>query len=234
MFKRSAVLLFCVLLSGMSAYALPRLEAVRLGQQGLGYFRYKGTTTEFIPRGNNYIRLASYKCGGNTGGYHSTFQPPNYDSAGAESSLSYMQSYGYNVVRVFIDQGSWQRATCGNNGIAGNYNGTGMDTAYLDNVADFIRRADSHAIYVIPVLDDYPVDQHYDNIRNQNGCSNMTWPNAYYMCSGYINAKVQYLTDFINAMKIRVNSSQMSAIMAYSLANELEYSSAYPPFDVAN
>lgn len=225
------VVLGFTLVGGSTASALPRVEPVRLGTPGQGYFRIKNTGTTFVPRGNNYIRLASYSHGGTTYTYHSLFQPGSYDAGAVDLALAYMQSYGYNVVRVFIDEGHWTRAFDSHNGVAGYYDIPGMDAAYLDNVADFIRRAEARGLYVIPSLDLFPVDSKYDTIRIANDCGNMTWPNAYYMCTGYVNAKSQYVIDFATAMQSRLTSSQISAIMAYQLTNELYFSTDYKPFD---
>jgi hypothetical protein len=232
MSKMIATLVAGLILTNASAlYALPRLEAVRVGAQAQGFFRVKGTGTTFLPRGNNYIRLTSYSHAGVTYTYHSLFQPGSYDASAVDLAFAYMQSYGYNVVRVFVDEGHWTRAYGATNGIAGHYDVLGMDAAYLDNVADLIAKAEARGLYVVLSLDLHPVDAKYDGIRNANDCSTMTWPNAYYMCTGYLNAKGQYLIDFATAMQSRLTSSQVNAIMAYQLTNELYFSTAHKPFD---
>jgi len=227
MITRSGLSVVLVILACSSALALPRLERVRTGQAMQGYFRYQGTDTEFVPRGNDFIRVSSYTYYVDgmpqEAGYVSTFQPGHYDSSAIETTLSSMESYGYNVVRTGIDWGV--------NGIAGDYNVPGLDPGYLDNVADFIRRADAHGIYVLLVMDLFPQDSYYESIANQNSCSDIADLNAAVMCLGPVNAKAQYFVDFITAMKARLTSSQMSAIMAYELANEQTFQANFAPFN---
>ncbi|MEM7051595.1 MAG: hypothetical protein AAF604_18145, partial [Acidobacteriota bacterium] len=101
---------------------LPRIEAVA------GEFRLAATGERLTPRGNNYVRLSS-----TSPRYHSTFGA-DYDPQAIEMALSTMAVFGYNIVRVFIDPGNWNRET----GINGPWETGHLDEAYLDHFADFL------------------------------------------------------------------------------------------------
>ncbi|HEU5121325.1 MAG TPA: hypothetical protein VFT59_00625, partial [Candidatus Saccharimonadales bacterium] len=60
--------------------------------------------TLFIPRGTNFVRLATSPTGVV---YHSTFEPGQYNSAAIQAVLNGMKNSGYNTVRVFIDPGEF-------------------------------------------------------------------------------------------------------------------------------
>src|SRR5687768_10769577 len=83
---------------------LPRVSVAE------GRFQVGGAP--FVPRGVSYMRL---DCALLPHCWHITFDPAIYDRSGAELALAAMQARGYNVVRVWIDPGQWDR----NNGING-------------------------------------------------------------------------------------------------------------------
>lgn len=63
-----------------------------------------GNGTSFVPRGNNYVRLAQQTGkDGTSFMYHSTFNVGVYDPARIETALTQMQQNGYNVVRVWLN-----------------------------------------------------------------------------------------------------------------------------------
>jgi len=206
---------------------LPRIEAVRTGTGGAGYFRIKDTENVFVPRGNNYIKLLKDK---NDNFYHSTFQPGEYDSSAAENALNHMRQSGYNMVRVFIDPGHWERVT----GINGEWEIGTLDISYLDNVADFLIRSEKHGIYVMMTMLEIPFNKKYFDIVTSDTNSDIIGWNALYMNTGHINAKKQYLTDFIAEIKGRIEEEKMSIIFAWSLENEAFYDAAHLPFSKKN
>jgi len=142
-----------------------------------------------------------------------------------------MQAYGYNTVRVFIDPGSWTRDSAAHNGIAGDYNVSGLDVNYLNDVVDFVQKAEAHGIYVIPSLDGYPHDVYYDGLVTPQNCMDqIDWPNAQVMCAGHVNAERQYVTDFVTYLQSHLTASQLNAILAYQLSNEQTFTSSNLPF----
>jgi hypothetical protein len=70
---------------------------------GVGEFYNRITGEKFIPRGMNYVRLASQtKMDGSSTFGHSLFDPGKYNSIRVSGDLSKMHADGYNVVRVFL------------------------------------------------------------------------------------------------------------------------------------
>jgi len=205
--------------SALSVLPLARIEAVEVAG-GKGYFRLAGSSAEFVPRGNNYIRLNK-----SDGGHHATFMPSSYDHTAVEHALGQMASHGYNVVRVFIDPGGWERPS----GINGPWQTKSLDPAYMDAVADFVKTATRKGIYVMPVLDLFPFNEHYIGIA-QPFDPDLVSINAYTLHMGHIQAKAAYLKDFINALSSRVGKPLLSTIFAYSLDNELYYTGRHKPF----
>ncbi len=206
--------------------ALPRVEVVKQSLSEQGYFRYKGTSTKIIPRGNNYIKLRYH----NSIPYHATFEVGFYNSSDVESALNSMNYYGYNVVRIFIDPGHWSRIGIANkNGVAGLWDSTPqLDVNYMNNVADFIKRATVHKIYVIPVLNELPYNSPYMGTVVPD--PKIGGINAFYLNQTYINAKKRYAEDFVVALKARIDAWRMTTIFAYALENELFFDASYPPF----
>src|SRR5512144_2298556 len=126
-----------------SATPLPRIALSTSG------FMNSSTGAAFTPRGVNYLRLHD------SGGvwYLSHFEPGQYDGVAMETMLKAQVADGNNVVRIFIDEGRPLDSLVGDlHGI-----GRGMlderpyDLVYMDNVADFVKRAIANKIYVIPV-----------------------------------------------------------------------------------
>jgi hypothetical protein len=213
---------------------LPRIAApVTAVPHPPGFRRLIDTSTDaaFVPRGMNYVRLAS--AGGKT--YHSTFESGQYDAARAEAFLAQMQRSGYNVVRVFIDPGSTADAAAGYpHGV-----GRGMsDSAlvhepYLDNVADFVRRATTHRIYVLPVLDLFPQNAHYYRTiigTIDTTAANVSGSNLAFLHLKHYEAKKVYLRTFLTELRERVGAPMMSTLLAVSLTNEATLFTTLAPF----
>jgi hypothetical protein len=116
---------------------------------GVGEFYDRVSGEKFIPRGNNYIRLASQRgFSSETFFYHSTFNTNLYNPTQVEATLTKMQEQGYNVVRVFMQGSCKDYCLCDPAG--------GLLDGYIANVADFLQRAKSHGIYVILTIDAEP------------------------------------------------------------------------------
>lgn len=212
---------------------LPRIAAPAPGGSGHGSLVDTSTERPFVPRGNSYVRLApaSYLPGAY---YHSTFEPGQYDAARADAALADMHGNGYDVVRVFIDAGDPRSVA------AGEPHGLGRGTAdltdgygpYYDNVADFVRRAAAHQIYVLPAMDAYPQSQYYWNIRgNYNPDQlNVGGSNSQYLVRGEIEAKKAYLTNFVKELRSRLDASLMTTFLALEPDNEATWQADQKPF----
>jgi Cellulase (glycosyl hydrolase family 5) len=175
------------------------------------------TGNAFVPRGNNYIRLAALTFpDGSVQVSHSTFNIGLYDGVGLDSALNQMQTSGYNLVRVFLNG-------CCNNTI-GNPAG-GLSSAYLANLADFLKRAKQHGIWVIVEADWVPAFGGYSN--NYAGCTNFSNFNTLNLCAGGVQAVTIFFHDIVQGLTNA--SAPLDAIFAYELRNEYYYDSNSPP-----
>jgi hypothetical protein len=175
------------------------------------------TGNAFVPRGNNYIRLAALTFpDGSVQVSHSTFNIGLYDGVGLDSALNQMQTSGYNLVRVFLNG-------CCNNTI-GNPAG-GLSSAYLANLADFLKRAKQHGIWVIVEADWVPAFGGYSN--NYAGCTNFSNFNTLNLCPGGVQAVTIFFHDIVQGLTNA--SAPLDAIFAYELRNEYYYDSNSPP-----
>jgi hypothetical protein len=218
-----AAVLAGLLPTGVAAAAgpLPRIESFApAGQRG--YLGVAGTDQRFVPRGTNYIRLTEFSLNGTPVEYHSTFEPDRYDAGRAESTLAALRHDGYNTVRVFIDPGNVDAANAGHpHGLGrgvGDWNA--LHEPYMDNVADFVRRAGGHGVYVTLSLDLFPQNEYYYALVGSVDPAHVNGWNLFYLHAGFHRAKAAYLANFIDALRVRVGDSAMSTILAYGLDNE--------------
>lgn len=230
----SALLLLVSLLVGseLSAAPLPRIKA--RSASPAGEFYNANTNMRFVPHGYNYIRLANI---GTCGQQHTTFNVNLYNAASAEAFLSQMQYDGYNVVRVFINPGdSYYGASCQESfkqyGIAGPKASTSLYTPYVANFADFVTRAKTHGIYVIPVLNYVPQNAKYIGIANSSALPHIEDQNAYFLSPGLIQAKALYARDFAQALSSYAGGELLSAIFAWELENEVFLLGDKKPFSL--
>jgi hypothetical protein len=128
---------------GVPLPAVPAISRIGIRQvDGRAEFVQLATGVTFNPAGMNYIPLRN--------GDHATFDAATrlteafYDPLEAEATLRLLRRTGYNTVRVFLAGRSKE-----NPGLAGEATTLGVYTPYLDNVADFLRRAAFHGIHVI-------------------------------------------------------------------------------------
>ncbi len=187
---------------------------------GIGEFYDLQSGTKFIPRGNNYVRLEVMDmAGGNSLQYHSTFNDNLYDPSHLEEALVRMQAEGYNMVRVFI-QGSSAK------GSVGNPDG-GISASYAANLVDFLKKAQTHNMYVILTTDSEPATDYYNAILNSSWSEDFSGCNFNYMTQGGVQVAQQFWTDLIDEL-IRQNAP-LDAIFAYELRNELDFDTSAKP-----
>ena len=181
------------------------------------------TGNSFVPRGNNYVRLASQTFPWGVQVFHSTFNVGLYDGVGLDTALNQMQTSGYNFVRVFLN------GCCHDNTI-GDPAG-GLSVAYLANVADFLQRAKQHKIWVIITADWPPQFGGYTSYY-ATSCAQFGGLNNINLCAGGIKAVTLYFHDIVQGL-INLNAP-LDAIFAYELRNEYFYESQYLPFTLTS
>jgi len=183
----------------------------------LAEFFDKTTGNAFVPRGNNYIRLATLTLpNGNPFPGHSTFVVGLYDANRAESALAAMQTNGYNVARVFLEG-------CCQNTI-GDPAG-GLSSAYIANVVDFLQRARTHGIFVITTTSWLPAFGGYG--PNCPEYPQFNDINLFKLCPEAVPDSVKFFHDFVQALIQK--GAPLDAVFAYELDNEYTYKSSYAP-----
>ena len=196
--------------------------AARIGVRqtsGLGEFYNTSTGATFVPRGNNYVRLASETTFyGNVIVYHSTFVTGSYNAALAEAALTKMNADGYNVVRAFLSgccPGSMYQGASGP-----------VNQPYLANVADFLRRAKNHGIRVV-----LTTDSSFGRDSSFGSCTaNFGGENLRYLTGCGVAADKGFFADLINGLNAA--GAPLDAIFSYELRNELFFEANQLPLSL--
>jgi len=140
------------------------------------------------------------------------------DSALAE--LPKMHADGFNVVRLWFNA-CWGGAP----GCLDRPEG-GLDRAFLENMAQFMRVAKENDIYVILTMDSLPDLGGYQNLVNPYR-GRFEGFNLEFMTQGGIDAQTRYQTDLIRGL-MEVGAP-MDTILAYQLKEEAYFEEQLPP-----
>jgi hypothetical protein len=197
--------------------SMPRVVVDRSSEHA--EFRCGKSGDRFIVRGVNYIRLRY--------GDHATFEAASsagtayYDPLDSESMFRYLRRSGFNTVRVFIIGRSRR-----NPGIAGEYETTqGLYGPYMDNVIDFLRRAQFHGVYILPTFGDGELP---NNAWYRGRFSGSV--NRIILTREGIEAKQQYVGDFLRTIQNRA-PELLDGLLGVQLQNELSLDGKAWPFD---
>jgi hypothetical protein len=191
---------------------------------GEGEFYDRLTGQRFVPRGNNYIRLADQRSpSGQSFIYHSTFNVGQYDPDRYEMALRRMHADGYNVVRVFLN------GNCVPDCIG--HPAGGLSQAYVANLVDFLRRAQANQIYVILTTDAEPATEHYIDLLDTTWSPDFGGVNSSYLRAGGILVGRQFWQDLIN--ELLAQDAPLEAIFAYALRNELFFEANAGPLSLS-
>lgn len=214
------ILGFVFFLSQAATSPLP-LPKIKMSASG---FTNSVTGRAFVPRGANYVRLASAPDGGT---YHSTFEPGQYTSSSAQNIINNLKGSGYNTVRVFIDPGAFTTPSHGISTAVGSTDP--INAAYMSNVVDFVNRAAIAGIYTIPILDSIPANTFYYNTAGSPQ-SSIQGNNVMYLDAKFVQAKEIYVKKFISALLTGLGNANSSSILAYETDNEVFFDASKAPF----
>ncbi len=157
---------------------------------GVGEFYNRATGEKFIPRGNNFIRVAEQRSlSGSMMVYHSTFNVGLYDLDEAEVALTRMHSEGYNVVRIFLNGNC---ADCIGDPLRG------VSAAYVANLTDFLRKAEANEIFVILTTDAEPATRYYIDLLDSTWSQDWGGTNSNILRGGGIQVGRTFWTDLIS------------------------------------
>jgi hypothetical protein len=232
----ASVIALLVVCAGGAVAASPRRTAVkpkpkppkpvvhRVGVRAVGgvfEFYDRQTRKRVVLRGSNYDRDDASQAGTS----HVTFGVGRYDSARAEAALGAMQALGYNTVRVFL-AGECPAGCIGNTGTRR------LSGAYLANVADFLRRAKRHQVFVILTMGFLPAGTVYDDLLNRDTSNLVQNVNISYLTAGGIQAWQLFWQDVIKGLRAR--KAPLDDVLAYDIRNEMAYVRDAPPFNLSS
>jgi endo-1,4-beta-mannosidase len=132
-----------------------------------------------------------------------------------------MAAVGYNTVRVFLDGICPSRCV-------GRAEG-GISSSYVENVADFLRRADHDGIEVILTTDSAPLVGGYGD-GAASGTRGIGGLNADYLTLDGVDANARFWHDFIVALENQ--GAPIRDILAFELRNEFHYDLDARPFNL--
>ncbi len=179
------------------------------------------TGRRLVVRGNDYHRVDPSQAGTD----QVTFAVGRYDAARAESALAAMQALGYNTARVFM-AGECAR------GCIGNPSTRRLSGAYLANVADYLRRAKRHRLFVVVTMGFLPAGTVYDDLLNRDTSDLVQNVNINYLTRGGIQAWQHFWQDAIKGLRAR--KAPLDDVLAYDIRNEIAFVADAPPFNLAS
>jgi hypothetical protein len=184
-------------------------------------FYDKETGERFVPRGANYHRWVSKPSPGQGNIWvDALFNTSFGELDQAEAELQQMALLGFNTVRV------WKNACWGGvGGCIGDPAG-GLSAVYLDNIAEFLRLAKSHGLYVLLTDDWVPDDGGYGQELARAAFGGY---NGVYLTEHGINAERRYWENLIQGLIER--GAPLDAVLAYELKNEAFYEAQLAPLD---
>ncbi len=181
------------------------------------------TDKEFVIRGVNYFWIVPHD-----GGFQDRFFAlDEFDATRVAEDFRLLSAKGYNTVRVFFD-------TCSSGlGCIGRTDGIGLDSRYIDNLAETIKIAEQEGIYLILTSNDLPDDGGYWDISNAGSNDNFAaYRNAHYLTQNGIESAKKYWGDLLSALVDR--APPLNRVLAWSLLNEQWYFRFQPPFSLSS
>lgn len=142
--------------------------------------------------GFNDVRLMNPE-----GSKHTTFVPEAYDRAAIERMLGNLAAHGFNGIRVFISSVADRPGA-----VFPNAADPELSASYMDNVADFLRRAGQHGIRVMPTFESLPLAERYLDLAGR-GASELHHLNRMLLDPGHIRARQAFRKDSVQAIRAR-------------------------------
>ena len=205
------------------AAQLPSIHRIDVRQvDGVGEFFDKQTNEPFIIRGVNYVFVPL-----GTGYTNLLLKVGVYDPTRTRNDFSALAGMGYNTVRVFLDH-------CGKGaGCIGDSDNSGLNPAYLDNIADMMSAAKESGIYIIFTSDDLPDQGGYAQEANVGSGGNFAgYRNSYYLRPNAISATRRYWRDLLTELSER--NAPFDSVLAWQLLNEQFMFRNEPPLSLTS
>ena len=194
---------------------------------GFGEFYDQQTGLTFVPRGSVFVRRRLNETP--TGQFvfsSSTFAVGAYNSTAAETALSAMSAESYDVVRIFLD------VTCRSGCLTDTVFSDNLSRAYLANLADFMRRAKAHGIYVLLATEALPYGSIYEAEANAGRGPNFGAENALYLTTAGADAYRHFWMALIQDLNFL--GAPLDDVWGYEIAAEQFYRSNAAPLNLGS
>ena len=206
---------FLLISSGISALAYAAEPiGVRIALDGQAEFYDTGTGLEFTPRGMNFARVNF----ADTADVHATFNVGRYNPRTADNVLKAMNSFGYNVVRVILNFDQLGKGL----------SQPGVNQMYMDNVIDFLRKAESQGIYVILTNTFLPAN-YYSIVNSIAVPANVEEESSFFFHPGFVKASQTLAKDVLESISAS-DRDLFDALFAYDVMNEAYFVWDFKPW----
>jgi preprotein translocase subunit Sec61beta len=191
---------------------------------GVGEFYDRLSNQVFVPRGVNYVYIPVGTGGGTT--IH-LLKVGQYDPGRTRADFAGLAAAGYNTVRVFLDQ-------CNKGeGCIGATTGSGLNPAYLDNIADLTAAAKETGVVLLLTSNDLPDQGGYSEQANsESGGVFAGYRNSYYLTKNAVEATKGYWSDLVGGLVAR--HAAFDAVLAWELLNEQWMFADQPPLSLTS
>src|SRR6266540_4973776 len=212
-----------IVLSATNTPSPPAGHVIGIRQvNGVGEFHNQQTNEKFIPRGVNYVFVP-------LGNGQTIFllRVGTYDPRRTRDDFGRLANLGYNTVRVFLDQ-------CNKgDGCIGDSDNSGLNPAYLDNIADMMAAAKETGIYFLFTSNDLPDQGGYAEEANFGSGGNFAgYRNSYYLRPQAISATRRYWRDLLTGLVER--RAAFDAVLGWQLLYEQWMFRDQPPLSLTS
>lgn len=190
---------------------------------GEAKFFNRETNSVFTPRGVNYFYIISTS----KGLRDCFFQPGTFDATRVRNDFALLRAEGFNTVRIFLDSCSDVPGGLAGNGL------TGLNPAYIENIAKTMAIAAEENIYLLLTSNDVPDGSDYwSEIDAAVGPQFAPYRNSQMLSSAGVGASRRYWDDLLRALA--EENATFESVLAWSLYNEQWYFNNEPPFSLNN
>lgn len=203
----------------MPSFAEHAIEVRTIG--GEAKFYNNETNSIFTPRGVNYFYIIST----GKGLRDCFFQPGTFDASRVRNDFAMLQAEGFNTVRIFLDSCSDVPGGLAGNGL------TGLNPAYIENIAKTMDIAAEENIYLLLTSNDLPDGSAYwTEIDAAVGAQFAPYRNSQMLSPAGMEASCRYWDDLLSALADE--DATFESVLAWSLYNEQWYFNNEPPFSL--
>jgi hypothetical protein len=175
----------------------------------------------FSPHGVNYFHIISTS----NGLQDRFFGVDNFDPLRVSADFEALKESGFNTIRIFLDSCN------GGSGCVGNPIGSGLNSPYIDNIAETMRLAKERGLFLLLTSNDLPDQGGYWNLSNWgSGAFFGGYRNAHYLTEEGVNSGVLYWGDLLSALAER--EAPFDVVLGWSLLNEQWFFGNQPPFSL--